>query len=395
MVRCIRKRSWPTPPTCVSLALTQAPLPVTVVMVMMSMTSEPPFTWAAPLFTWAAPLFTWPATPKYMMMASLIILMSVQSKNRKDMSTLPPKKKSVPPKKSCIKGGRYVPGTEGNTAIRNVKANKLFRAHPSVKLHIDSNSASEIWNEHRMLTYGEALTDGFTARYAKELIHIDKNTDIKLREFLAFCRGLTANVTTEYEKARLVSEAVCEALGGALTGAKGANAGQILQARMDRLVKESGKATHELMPLGETFCGGEIFGLEGDPGAGICRHRSMLFKYACDELDICDCAMIDGMMPPSFVVSKDDSAPVQAREFGNFDHMWNIVQADGNNYVVDALNWPGQLIDSKALEDLPVKFRRINGKAGLSLFAGPNAPLLEQDGQQGLIARIQRKVGWR
>jgi hypothetical protein len=267
--------------------------------------------------------------------------------------------------------GQYIQGVVGNSAARSANTAELYRAHPSVFQRIETNEAAHIWSDKRLLSFKEKLTDGFVARFSKELIVIDKRQDVRLREFLAFCRGVMLGKRTCQEKVAAISEAVSSALGGAGSDEASANSGASLISRMQSLIEVSGKKPHENMPLGETFLGGHIFGL-GDAygGAGICRHRAMLFKYACDELGVCHCAMVDGIMPPQFCKESDDGL-VRFRKdsnIGNIDHMWNIVHVDGSNFVVDALNFPGQLISSKGLADLPVKFARIRGHTGMSLF---------------------------
>eukprot|EP00931_Biecheleriopsis_adriatica_P059859 TRINITY_DN35887_c0_g1_i1.p1 TRINITY_DN35887_c0_g1~~TRINITY_DN35887_c0_g1_i1.p1 ORF type:complete len:418 (+),score=78.52 TRINITY_DN35887_c0_g1_i1:57-1310(+) len=271
---------------------------------------------------------------------------------------------SVHPRESCFKNGEYIPGRTGNTHHRNVLAEKLYKRHPSVLERIEHHEASEIWKQERLLHFGDKLTDGFTARFSKELIYVDQTCDCKLREFLAYCRGVTKffDDSEQFQMAQALSIAVCDALGG--------HACAELKLRMGRLVQESGKQRHEPMPIGDTFCGGHIFGQACAPGAGLCRHRSILFKYVCDELEICDCALVDGMLPPSLML-QSSSVQQKARPNGQgFDHMWNIVRISGENYITDALNLPGQLLNAEGLQGLPVQFCRIKGRSGLSLWQG-------------------------
>jgi hypothetical protein len=267
-------------------------------------------------------------------------------------------------------GDLYLPGKGGNAAIRNRAKENLYRAHPSVRQRIEMNTASEIWAERRLLTFKEKITDGFTVRYSKELIVVDKRNDVKLLQFLAYCRGVLSTLCTQREKVAAVSSAVCSALGGSVEDEQpGAHAGEGLQPRMHRLIKEACKEKHEQLPLG-VLCGGPIFDLP--PGAGICRHRSLLFKYTCDMLDVCACAMVDGVMPKSDLLKQGCRASV--RRFGNMDHMWNVVHMDdGERFLVDALNLPGTLCDSDELDEIAQKwkcgFTRRYGGAGLSLAA--------------------------
>lgn len=215
------------------------------------------------------------------------------------------------------------------------------------------------------------MCDGFLARFSKELIYVNAEEDGKLREFLAFCRGLLNSCQNEMQRVESISAGVSNALGGCPLE-RSVGAGLTLSQSVHALVEESEKEKHENMLLGDFFCGGEeIFGKGSQPGAGICRHRSILFKYTCDALDICPCALIDGVMPDKLKLLPQarERDEVNLRDdVGNFDHMWNVVHVQKKNFLVDALNFPGTLMSEDEVPDLPVCFLRVNGGAGTSLF---------------------------
>ena len=64
----------------------------------------------------------------------------------------------------------------------------------------------------------------------------------------------------------------------------------------------------------------------GEIRHGVCRHKSLLFKFLCDKTDI-DCVLIRG----------------DVCGYENGGHAWNIVNIDSSNYMVDVRNYPGKL----------------------------------------------------
>ena len=64
---------------------------------------------------------------------------------------------------------------------------------------------------------------------------------------------------------------------------------------------------------------------------GICRHKSLLFKILCDHLKL-DCMLIRGALKSK-----------KGKVLGS--HAWNIVQVDGNPFIVDVRNHPTTLLE--------------------------------------------------
>jgi transglutaminase/protease-like cytokinesis protein 3 len=78
---------------------------------------------------------------------------------------------------------------------------------------------------------------------------------------------------------------------------------------------------------------------------GVCRHKSLLYKYLCDRYDI-KCALIRGDV---------------VHEGG---HAWNLVSIDGNQYLIDVRNKPDRLIEEHEFQqmDFYKDFRRLHKK---------------------------------
>ena len=60
--------------------------------------------------------------------------------------------------------------------------------------------------------------------------------------------------------------------------------------------------------------------------SGVCRHRSLLFKYFCDKADI-ECRLVRGFY-------SGDSDDPESKDGG---HAWNIVKIDNKKYLFDII----------------------------------------------------------
>jgi len=119
---------------------------------------------------------------------------------------------------------------------------------------------------------------------------------------------------------------------------------------------------------------------------GVCRHKSILFKYLCDQIGI-DCVLIRGKIFRQPKTDEDGnevkdtlkdkiktnylsclpcSSFEKKKKKKSGNHIWNLVIIKKRIYVVDVRNRPGQLIKiSDAQNDrLIKKFRRVNGGDG-------------------------------
>ncbi len=92
---------------------------------------------------------------------------------------------------------------------------------------------------------------------------------------------------------------------------------------------------------------------------GVCRHRSILFKYLCDHMrrfpkqwalapaSAASPTSVRGAVPCQLVRGVQSAADGSAAATEN--HAWNVVQIDDASYVVDVMQRPGELlpVDSK------------------------------------------------
>jgi len=100
---------------------------------------------------------------------------------------------------------------------------------------------------------------------------------------------------------------------------------------------------------------GRLLGMDDAGGAGLQRHRAVLFKYCCDQLAIC----------PSALVALESSGKLLPRE----DAM-NVAWVDGVPVTVDLVNTPGTLRTAPELHSLIANEARCRlGNAGPT--AGP------------------------
>uniref|UniRef100_A0A7S4URJ4 PPPDE domain-containing protein n=1 Tax=Alexandrium monilatum TaxID=311494 RepID=A0A7S4URJ4_9DINO len=182
-----------------------------------------------------------------------------------------------------------------------------------------------------LLAYDERLCDGFRAWFSRELLILDASKDPPLRSFLGFLqRSLPGPENGPFARASAAARAVAVALGGsgALVG------GESLEERFEHRLKilHLEELWHEL-PLGRLF-GADVPG-RSLPGAGLRRHRAVLFKYACDALDICYSALV--------------AKSAGAREADARDEPLNLIWAEGQALTIDCLEDPGRLSVNPAL----------------------------------------------
>ena len=67
----------------------------------------------------------------------------------------------------------------------------------------------------------------------------------------------------------------------------------------------------------------------GDIRYGLDRHKSILFKYLCDNIGINCCIVRKNVLEQDIIYE---------------DHCWNIIVIDGQKIVIDFKNYPGRLI---------------------------------------------------
>ena len=67
----------------------------------------------------------------------------------------------------------------------------------------------------------------------------------------------------------------------------------------------------------------------GEIRHGLDRHKSLLFKYLCDNLGLNCCIVRKNLFEKDLIYE---------------DHCWNIIFIDNKKLVIDFKNYPGRLI---------------------------------------------------
>lgn len=218
----------------------------------------------------------------------------------------------------------------------------VLKNNAALRKTIEAHPASLRFHQMRLLGYGDRLTDGFRALFSEEILLVDgrkDSRDTRLRGLLAFLRQplspSKAGAPAGSERAvSAAAMAVALALGGAVAHEDSERARE-LEARW-RLRRPSrwGSELPEELPIGHLL--GTHKGAEGalEPGAGLQRHRAVLFKYVCDTLGVCDSALL-----------------WDARR----DVALNVAWAGGRPMLVDLFLEPGALEEDFELHELLLK----------------------------------------
>eukprot|EP00747_Dinoflagellata_sp_TGD_P091158 gnl/TRDRNA2_/TRDRNA2_164964_c0_seq4.p1 gnl/TRDRNA2_/TRDRNA2_164964_c0~~gnl/TRDRNA2_/TRDRNA2_164964_c0_seq4.p1 ORF type:complete len:388 (+),score=68.49 gnl/TRDRNA2_/TRDRNA2_164964_c0_seq4:72-1235(+) len=256
--------------------------------------------------------------------------------------------------------GAYVPGTgpHSNSATRKRFADQLFQQHPHVLEEIMQHPTSRKFHLQRALNYEDRLLDGFTARFSRELLYVDMKSDDRLRSFVRSVEVEVDDVHSIEAKVLAVAQMVSEAFGGQ------PSRHNHVEQRLSHIIEKSGKQKYERFPIGMFLASGD------EAGAGICRHRSVLFKYVLDALRITPSAVFDGVMLQDDVTDVTKFRRDNMDTKGPPDHMWNVVSIRGKAFVIDVMNNPFELMDDKAIEEWESRggsYHRIGGKSGRSV----------------------------
>eukprot|EP00929_Paragymnodinium_shiwhaense_P034267 TRINITY_DN1866_c1_g1_i3.p1 TRINITY_DN1866_c1_g1~~TRINITY_DN1866_c1_g1_i3.p1 ORF type:complete len:621 (+),score=133.89 TRINITY_DN1866_c1_g1_i3:142-2004(+) len=269
-----------------------------------------------------------------------------------------PRPKIVQPDSFIAEDGRYVAGSSPRCMrmIRQRNLKKQFKRRPSLNDKLQAHGPSKKFFEQNHLSFRDKLANGFRARYAKEVIVVDEEQDPILREFcrsLGYCLHCEREGSAE-DRVRLTAILVAKAFGGYPLQTPGALSGNALEARMYELIDKANGGN-----IDEDILIGALMEDDDEPGGGVCRHRAMLFKFACDKFDVAECAMLNGVhMPEGWA----DVTRFRAKVFP-VDHMWNAVRVGDKRYLVDCMHAPGTLMDA---EESKVKmYHRFDGHAGL------------------------------
>eukprot|EP00439_Symbiodinium_sp_Y106_P067107 s705_g11.t1 len=274
------------------------------------------------------------------------------------MALRPPPSRSKPVPESTIDAnGHYRTGRMGQT--RKEAHEKLFRQRPSVEERVMKGPGAWKWKEKGRLDFDDVIGDGFCARYSKEFLVFNKKEDKVLAEFLEDLKAKCKRKSDQKDMVRLVAKEVSMAFGGL-----DPKVASTWQKRIDVLA----------LPVGDSLHIGKLMRQPGVrfTGAGMCRHRTLLFKYLMDELKVADCAALTGVIVPPDVTN----VAKFRRENGFADHAWNIVIINGTNNLLDIMNTPTELRTLNDKGELQLKaghtsyrYYRIEGGAGISLAA--------------------------
>ena len=270
--------------------------------------------------------------------------------------------------RSILFQDRYTPGEFGFQHWRENTCKRLVAEYPPLREAIERHAASMKWFRHQLLSFQDRLENGFVSiSPPSEIIRVDARLDEPLRRLRERCEGVIAENTSHKLTSRTVlavANAVAQACGGteAWEECSGDILRQLAAARID-----SGKV---FVDIGELL----LDGGEG-PGLGICRHRSLLFKYLLDALDVCPSALVCG------VVSWKNTPDLRLIVPAGY-HMWNVVLINGQAFVCDTSARTPMLDDTLGcLEPLDRRYGRLGGGAGLSLV-GANVGSAEEEGSE-------------
>eukprot|EP00913_Durusdinium_trenchii_P002348 g2168.t1 len=269
---------------------------------------------------------------------------------------------------------------EDNKKIREKAAGKLFKQRPSVEQKVMMSPVSLKWQQEGRLDFHDVLPDGFAARYSKELLVIDAHADQLLNKFVDQVEAGLSQRRGQLNAILYVSDMIQRAFGGL-----GRKVPEAFQKRIVDLNLRQGDSLligargWDLLEEAEGEQGSEMSGATaGFLGSGMCRHRSLLFKYVVRRLKVCESAAISGVIVPNDC----ENVSQFRRDNGFADHAWNIVRLNGQNYLLDIMNTPHELqsLNSADGEKVQMKvqgtsyvYYRFDGGSGISLAYSPGA----------------------
>jgi len=212
-----------------------------------------------------------------------------------------------------------------------------------VRIAIEEHPSSWRFHHNRVLGYRDRLEDGFRALFDNELLLVDSRKDRDGRSRDPLLRGYMSFVQTclpqgggygGMARVAAAAKSVATIFGGGLHELHDIDQ---LEANWKHRFRECGLVFPADLPIG-TFMGRRgtpatayVPATPGRRGAGLPRHRAVLFKYVCDALTVCDSAIVwDARRSTVIAVAIAEGAPV----------------------VVDLLDEPGSMTDGSDLDDL-------------------------------------------
>ena len=152
-----------------------------------------------------------------------------------------------------------------------------------------------------------------------EIIVLDSSQDQALKELRARVYQQLANTSTSYARALVIAEAIHNATGGDYGSS---DAGCIeIEAKIDQL--RAARNTNVI-----------IVGNILDMKLGVCRHRSLLFKYLADYTHT---EQISNCNRSAHNYNVVESRIIRGNYLGG-GHVWNIVVCDRSLYLLDIMH---------------------------------------------------------
>jgi len=268
--------------------------------------------------------------------------------------------------KSVVQNGTYTPGRMKN--IRKAGVERTFAARSSLRERIEINEAACKFLHSNVLDFQDEITDGFRARFSKEVLLVDQETDGILRCFIQYVQDMLDRAEAAVLKrgkidASVLKQILVERTSCAVAEALGGHSD--IREKLSAKLREANLQPHEDLNIGRLLGGPAVKQMQ--PGGGLCRHRSILFKYTCDTLGVVKSAVLNGIFLPDGEAEVDNVDDVRKKFIP--DHVWNAVLLDGDTYLVDVMNYPGELIHD---EDIRARtYHRLNGRSGLKSLVAP------------------------
>lgn len=223
-------------------------------------------------------------------------------------------------------------------------------ANPELRFKVEEHPASLRFHQVRMLGYSEELTNGFRAAFSKEVLFVDARQDAALHGFMTFLHDSQQFTVHGPPSPGSVVHIVGVAKAISMGFGGGVNhehvPGEGVQERWEQRSNQLRLHFPQDLPIGLLLGRHDpLAGLHA-PGAGLQRHRAVLFKYVCDTLQICKSALLWD--------AKRDTAINVAWTGGS----------GGRPMLVDCAEHPGQLKEAYDLHHVVLQMERESGSTG-------------------------------
>ncbi|HBB03137.1 MAG: hypothetical protein US89_C0016G0024 [Candidatus Peregrinibacteria bacterium GW2011_GWF2_38_29] len=307
------------------------------------------------------------------------------------------------------KGGEMVVTTSGGQTRREtIKDVKITEVEPKetivvttekgkYELKIERNEAERMslkFLRNGYLDYDDPIPNGFFALSARNdqsvfltsentlyidphvgrAILLDSRKDKKLENMIREAKQRILLQPNDFERALTLAQYVNEVLSN--------NNEEQLSPSEDRYAKDDKRvATNHTMhkPNGD-------FVPIGEYKIGVCIHKSLLFKYLADRVGI-KCRLVDGFLfddnerARRYRLKTDGTKPpimtpgMRKKEGGY--HVWNVVEVNGKNYLLDIHNAPNKLIREEAAET--GTYARMSGNGNMAGIGGHSVMFRRED----------------